>query len=530
MDAYGFHILGKEVFLRFDMFLIQKCEQFFKKNKLFSLFFVGMTVYYAYNMFAIKPWYDELYTYYSFISRGPIYSAIHWPVPNNHVFYSVLSAFLDYLGNPYIGLRGISFLAACANLVLLYKFAGKFMNGYLAAGTTFLYAAVWQVNNLSVQGRGYTLSITFYLLALLCLEKICREQASKWDYAVYACSLTGGLYALISSTFWVIPVCLTGGVVLLFLKRYKTLWKLIAASLIAAAMTLFLYTLIWLAIGSNLMSKDPANAYYGVYQVTIILKTPFEALRTGMEYMLATPYIQGDARSYIIAELFGYLTALFNLFYSNMGAVLTVFCGVTGVCALVSAVRNYKKDYLKWFCGIYLFVTVIMVPVMLIVQSVQPYHRVFTFLGVPVAMLVTWTLGQIGKLVSKKEMYHRVAFGVLLGFVLITLSGENYNSQYAHRETEIAQILSEDADDVETICYIDDYQKYVFKFYYHKEPVEVPMTEAQYVLLPKEVYEESYEVPVWPTMYNHESIDFRYLQQAFDKIKGSDSYELYKRK
>ena len=407
------------------MVLIQNGKRFIKENKIFSLFFAGMVIYYAYNMFAIKPWYDELYTYYSFISRGPVYSAIHWPVPNNHVFYSVLSAFLDYPGNPYIGLRGISFLAACANLILLYKFAGRFMHSYLAAGSVFLYTAGWQVNNLSIQGRGYTLSITFYLLALLCMEKICREQASKWDYAVYACSLTGGLYTLISSTFWVIPVCLTGGVVLLFLKRYKTLWKLIAASLVAAAMTLFLYTLIWLAIGSNLMSKDPANMYYGVYQVTIILKTPFEALRTGMEYMLATPYIQGNERSYIIAELFHYLTALFNLFYSNAGAVLTVFCAIAGVAALISAVKNYKKDFVKWFCGVYLSVTVIMLPLMLIIQSVQPYYRVFTFFGVPMAILITWSLEKIGRFLPRKFNYRPYVSGVLLVVGLVTLSGDH---------------------------------------------------------------------------------------------------------
>lgn len=491
---------------------------------------MGMVIYYAYNMFAIKPWYDELYTYYSFISRGPVYSAIHWPVPNNHVFYSVLSAFLDYLGNPYIGLRGISFIAASANLLLLYKFAGKFMNSYLAAGTVFLYAAAWQVNNLSVQGRGYTISITFYLLALHCMYRICKEEAGKLEYVVYAISLTGGLYALISSTFWVIPVCLTGGIVLLFLKRYKTLWKLIAASLVAAAMTLFLYTLIWLAIGANLMSKDPANMYYGVYQVTIILKTPFEALRTGMEYMLATPYIQGDARSYIIAELFHYLTALFNLFYSNKGAYLVVVCAVAGVAALISAVRNHKKDFVKWFCGIYLAVTVVMVPVMLIIQSVQPYYRVFTFLAVPVSFLLVWVLGQIGNAIPGKDIYHKIVFGVLLVTALVTLSGENYNSQYAHRETEIAQILADEAEQMETICYMDDYQKYVIKFYYDKELTEVPITEAQYVLLPKELYEESYEIPVWPTMYNHEGVDFEYLGQEFNVIKESGSYELYKRK
>jgi len=510
--------------------MMNKLKQFIKDNFIFCLFFIGMVIYYAHNMFVIKPWYDELYTYYSFISRGPVYAAIHWPVPNNHVFYSVLSAFLDYLGNPYIGLRGISFLAASANLILLYRFAGRFMDKYLAAGAVFLYAAIWQVNNLSVQGRGYTISITFYLLALLFMEKICREQASKWDYAVYACSLTGGLYALISSTFWVIPVCLTGGIVLLFKKKYKTMWKLIAASLVAACMTLFLYTLIWLAIGSNLMSKDPANAYFGVYQVTIILKTPFEALRTGMEYMLATPYIQGDERSYIIKELFNYLTSVFDLFYSQLGSILTVVCGVIGVFAVVSAVKNRLTDYRKWYFAVYLAVAVVMVPVMLIIQSVQPYYRVFTFLGVPVSLLLCWALYMIiDRTGQKKDIIVKVCCFLLLVVSVGTLMGESYNSQYAGRETEIAQILESEAEDIDTMFLVDDYQKYVIKFYYDLLPQEVSMQEAEYVLLPKELYDETYEVPVWPTMYTHESFDFKYLNENFGMIKESESYELYKR-
>lgn len=510
----------------------QKVVFVLKQNWIFCLFFAGMIFYYGYNMFAIKPWYDELYTYYSFISRGPIYSAIHWPVPNNHVFYSVLSAFLDYLGNPYIGLRGISYLAAVANMFLLYRFARRFVDNYLAAGVVFLYTAVYQVNYLSVQGRGYTLSITFYLLTLLCLYKICQEQATWKEYVVYALSLTGGLYTLISSTFWVIPVCLTGGVVLLFLKRYKTLRRLIGASLLAAAMTLFLYTLIWLAIGSNLMSKDPANMYYGVYQVTIILKTPFEALRTGMEYMLATPYIQGDARSYIIAELFSYLTALFNLFYAEMGAYLTILCGILGIGAIAAAIKNCKKDFSKWFFNIYLAVTVVMLPLMLIIQSVQPYYRVFTFLAVPVSLLLVWFFSsQAVQGAEKSKLWISRGCCVVFGVIsLLMLTNPSYNAQYAERETEIAQIVEEDVSQMESIFYADDYQKYVLKFYFDKEPIELPLKEAQYVLLPKEVYDEEYEIPVWPTLYGHEGLDLEYLHQEFDQIKTTDSYELYKRK
>ena len=84
------------------------------------LFSFGMAIYYGWRMFTLEPWYDELYTYYSFISKGPVYAAIHWPVPNNHVMYSVVSAFLNILGNSYLSLRGLSWLASVANLILLY--------------------------------------------------------------------------------------------------------------------------------------------------------------------------------------------------------------------------------------------------------------------------------------------------------------------------------------------------------------------------------------------------------------------------
>ena len=113
-----------------------------------------MAVYYGYRMFFLTPWYDELYTYYYFISKGPLYAAIHWPLPNNHVGYSVLSACFDFLGNAYIGLRGVSYLCALVNMYLIYRIAGKYMKEQMAFATVILYISMNLVNQLAVQGRG----------------------------------------------------------------------------------------------------------------------------------------------------------------------------------------------------------------------------------------------------------------------------------------------------------------------------------------------------------------------------------------
>ena len=98
--------------------------------QIFLVFLLGMAVYYGYRMFEITPWYDELYTYYYFISRGPVYAAIHWPLPNNHVGFSTLSACLNLFGSSAVALRGVSWLSSLGSLVLLYRIGRKCFAGF----------------------------------------------------------------------------------------------------------------------------------------------------------------------------------------------------------------------------------------------------------------------------------------------------------------------------------------------------------------------------------------------------------------
>lgn len=99
----------------------EKIIKILKNNYLFALIWFFFCIYYAYRLYEITPWYDEVYTYINFIDKGVIYSATHWPLPNNHVFFSVISVPFRALGI-YIGLRGVSFLAAMGTILLLYIF------------------------------------------------------------------------------------------------------------------------------------------------------------------------------------------------------------------------------------------------------------------------------------------------------------------------------------------------------------------------------------------------------------------------
>ena len=121
---------------------MNKVLKVLKEDILFVMIFLFFIGYYGYRIFAITPWYDELYTYINFIDKGFLYSATHWPAPNNHVFFSMMSSLLRIFG-VYIGLRGISWLAAVGTLPLLYSVLKRLFSKEIA---TFGGYGLWDVS------------------------------------------------------------------------------------------------------------------------------------------------------------------------------------------------------------------------------------------------------------------------------------------------------------------------------------------------------------------------------------------------
>ncbi|MFI3212194.1 MAG: hypothetical protein R3Y24_02535 [Eubacteriales bacterium] len=568
-----------------------------KENKWFVCLFLFMVIYYGIHLFTLTPWYDELYTYYSFISRGPIYAAIHWPVPNNHVFYSVISALFDWTGNAYIGLRGFSYVCALANMILLYQLAKKFFNNYLSFACVCLYIAVIIVNTLAIQGRGYTFTMTCYFTAILMLYNICIEhhkptiQDTKINitgnkshrttfsiktllhniplyrhYIIFSISLTLGLYTISSSLYWVLSICFVGGFYLLFQKNTKKLIQLIVSAIIAALNTLILYAVIWLAIGSNLVSKDAQSIYYGVFQLKIIIKAPFLALQTGMQYMLDTPYIQSIERKDMLNQLFGWCHLLFDQFYSGFGKYITIlliisiplllyyllcsynimpcsFMKTKGISSSSKQTPTTDFDYSssrketitpdfnknkKQFLLLYLLVTLCMFPLILIIQSVLPYQRVFIYIGGFIALLFIYYIGNIF------SSYPKLQIGCVILIACFTIShllSPDQNTSYGLQEEEIYEVFSEiDMNSINSIFYTDDYQKYVLKFYWDLELTEVSLEEADCILVSKEILDnKDQEIPNWPILYTYNQLPFDDFAIYFPNFMETDSHILYYR-
>ena len=572
---------------------------FFRENALFCLLFCGMGIYYLWRMFSIPPWYDELYTYENFIDRGVIYSMIHWPLPNNHVFFSALSAVLNKLGSPYIGLRGISFLASLGSLLLLYRILRKAVPANLAAAGAALFAAMYNVVQQAAQGRGYALSGFFLLAAVNCLYEICVPDAGGisgafagtgqeyekggqkgegrikelqkisgreikgrkikgrkikgrkidrrfWYYVGFAACLTGGLYTIASNLYWVVPVCMAGGLYLLFSGKYKTLFRLIGASLAAALATFGLYTIIWLAIGSNFLVKEEAGPFFGKGHFYVLLHDPFAAFSRGMQAMLSDPNIQSIDRSRFNSEFIQYLERVANQVYPNGGRILLVLTAAGLVLALLLCVRAFwRKDMPVFFLALYTVVLTVMVPVFLTVQCVFPYLRVFTYMGSVLAMLFVLMVyavadivrslaakgkgAQVPARVGKWAAFVFAAAGIL--FSVYSCRLPEYNAGYDSRDNHIYAALKQlDEQEVDTVLVGDVYAR--LNLYFHiqrcrgKELV-MDYEQPDYVLMDKVQTGPEGEALVWPYEMNTQDFPWEWIEEHMEVVFEDDSYIAY---
>lgn len=516
---------------------------------------IAMAVSYGHSMFVNRPWYDELYTYYYFVSRGPVYAAIHWPVPNNHMGYSVLAAFVDLFGNSYLGLRAVSVICSTLNIYLIYKLANhidkKYELVYLAC-----FIGAYMPYSLAFQGRGYALSTTCLLIAMNMLMLIAFDKDRFIYYAVWTVSLAWGLYTIPSSTYWVIPVCLTGGFFLLASGRYKKMFKLIIASVAGAIITFFMYSLVWLAIGSNLLSKEENSGFFGMYQLDVIKSSPTAAFDRGMQYMLDTPYIQSSDRKEVVTGLWGYFESLFDQYYSYtesyMGRVTCIVCVLSVIFALVYIAGFIRKKLdrednersREFMSAVIVAVFGISIPVMLIVQSVQPYLRVFSFFAVIYGVMTPFLVSRIFKLFKKylkredrvypmaeQGIYFLMFFYAMVAVFTFTWYRPS-RIQLADRENDIADVLKVmdgDPHEISSIYYTDDFQRFVLKFYYDIEPEEASFEEAEYVIL-SNAFLENTEQSDWPMLIYHDSFDSDYLMENFEVKGETKAYRIYRRK
>ncbi|RKM62392.1 hypothetical protein D6855_02960 [Butyrivibrio sp. CB08] len=534
-----------------------------------TLFIFGMAAYYFWRMFAITPSYDELYTYYTFISRGPVYAAIHWPLPNNHVGYSVLSAILNYTGNSFIGLRGVSFICAVSNLILIYRICKRYYAHGLAFGAMLLYASMQVVNEYSIQGRGYTLGTTCFLIAIYAAGNICNaDETRNFYFWALGIAFVLALYTVPSSVYFVIPVSVAIGAYLLInayrsrdmhgnmreTSYYKKFRRFFYTGLLAAFITVVLYSLIWLAIGSNLLVKTQGSEYYGLSHGTVLLRSPATSLLTGARYMLDQPYIQSLPRDEFYERVLGWNHSLYEYMLPGLALLIYIAVLVSIGVALYECVRHFA--YSRTIINLMILSNIIITALILILQHKLPYLRVFSYAAVTITLsfcicierLINVTIriynrevkGADEKAVHKEiettikgEKWYSgfgVYIPVMAAIVLFVLRfmTPNFTCQLDERENDLMGTLYvAGVEKRQNIAALDCDQQYLLKFGWDIDCQKTDVNDADCVIIDKNMMTPDYSgEDFWKFYQTYETIDWDYVK-TLRAIYENERFILY---
>ena len=538
-----------------------------------TLFIIGMAAYYLWRMFVVTPGHEELETYYSFINNGPIYSAMNWPSSNNHIGYSVLSSLVNYLGNNYWGLRGISYICAVSNLIMVYRICKKYFAHLLPFAAIVLYASMQVVNEYSIQGRGYTLATFNFLLAVYVATDLCKVvEGKKYRYVTFVICIVYGVYTTPSSAYWAVPVCLT---VLLYLFinglrsrkffesdseniYFKKVSSFSAAIGTSVFISFMLYTVIWLMIGARQLILDEESPFFGASDALVLLRNPGKALGAGLEFMFMQRRDLIGNVDLFKDRFFSWFVDLLNYMIPGMWIILFVFL-LSGVAIMIAeCIRHF--EYSRTVINLMAIINVFFVLFILLLTHNLPSLR---GLGYGSFIMTLCILSVFEKLINVGiRLYNRLLSGsgfwdkhtvkhnetekitstgkwydgigvyvpVFLTVIMfiVRLFGNTFNSQVNDRENDILNAMYiSNISGRKNPCVLDVDQQYLLKFCFGIDCKKTIVSGADAVILDREMMDPSYTGKMHYRFFqDYYTIDWEYLDTLHIQYEN-DSIVLY---
>lgn len=536
------------------------------------LFIIGMSIYYLWRMFAITPQYDELYTYYHFISRGPLHAALSWPSSNNHVGYSLLSSIVDLCGNPFIGLRGVSYICAISNLILVNRICRRYYSHWIPFGATLLYASMQVINEYSVQGRGYTLATTCFLLSVYIMGYICSVEETKPVYYLLLCfSFALGMYTVPGSFYWILPMCIAVSVYLLvnayrnrkvyseqanniYLKKYV---KFLKGLIPPAFITLLLYGLIWLSEGSGMLMENEYSPYFGLGRGTVLVRAPVTSILTGFRFMRDHPYVRSIDPAMFDKMFIGWLFGLCDYIFPGLGVMVFVVAIGSFIAAVVECIRHFA--YSRTIINLVMISNLLITPIMLILTNKLPYLKVFGYSGfvftVSFATFIEMLVNMGIRIYNRRKLEpdkmgvktaHRenetvykddrwfsgigiyAPILICLVFFGYRALSDDFSRQLGERENDLFNTLYiANVGKRNNVAALDCDQRYLLKFGWDIDCQKTDVQDADCVIIDKDMLEPGRSGDnTWKFYADYDSIDWDYLDRMHP-IYENENFILY---
>ena len=533
-----------------------------------TLFIIAMAIYYLWRMFAITPCYDELYAYYMFISRGPFYVITNWTAPNNHVGYSLFAGIVNFCGNPYIGLRGISYICAVCNLILVYRICRKYYTHGMPLGALILYASMQVVNEYSIQGRGYTLATTCFLLAVYAVGEMCKSGEIKiLHYVGFSFAIVVGVYTVPDSVYWAVPVCLSA-YLYLFINGFKSrsvfssdaenfylkkLNKLISYTAFSIFAAFILYGGLWLSIGASELIKDDASRFFESTGDVVLIRSPMEALGRGLSFMLSKRSAVDVGKDLFKVEFWSWVKELFNYMLPGMWMIIAFFIVAGMIIMIVECARHF--GYSRTVFNIMAVTNIFFVAIVLIGTHKLPNLRGFGYGSFFATVCICATLEKVinatiriynnwgtnnsdasnvanhreNERIRESEKWYKglgiyIPLAAIIVLFIARLFGSTFNAQIGERENNIFNTMYiAGIDHRKKPCVLDCDQKYLLKFGFDIECEKVNVADSDCVILDRKLMEPGkLGEDAWKYYTTYETIDWDYLDTMHIQYENED--------
>lgn len=258
--------------------------------------------------------FDEADTYMLFSSQGPLVAATFYPLPNNHILFSIITSITSMLPiNPVYALRlpllPIGLLAIISMYGLLKK---HFAESAALFGLSFFIAA-YPVFVYSFLARGYLLLLLFYIITLYAIFEFCfSDELKKRHVYMLVLASVGGLYTIPGFLYALAGLFLFASAALLMQKKNAEIIRLFKNGSIIVLITAILY-------------------------LPVLISVKWVLLKPYM-----TPVYERTNTLNAFITSFGYLSKTF-LSPVNVIATLLGFCFLTGCIFLVRSNNRINK-------------------------------------------------------------------------------------------------------------------------------------------------------------------------------------------
>jgi len=353
-----------------------------KQKWLAGTAFLFLLIYRWYFLLQIQEHVDEIYTFINFTHKGIWRSMSYYPVPNNHVFLSVITAaFFQFINSAFWALRLPAFLISLVVTVFVFLITKRFTSFWVAFLGIGLFCLSSPAILYSFYARGYFLLTGLSFMAAFGILGFVNH-GKRISLFLLVLATVLGFYTIPVFLYPFVSIVFFGAIILFLKKNYRLLFELIITVFLAALLTILLYSPIFLASGFK--------AVIGNNYVAPINNTAF--------FNLFLPWLKGVGNTLVDREPDGFWLTIFIVF----GLLSYIYF------ILKQKAREAFSD--QRFLFALLLLCMELVPlVCVLIQRVLPPVRVWLYLSAFQFIGLAWILTEFFGRINRHRLLRIVA-------------------------------------------------------------------------------------------------------------------------